>query len=892
MDGEREVINLKKIKRRLVTSAIILALAILAAVAIGIYSEYIQILEIGEKYTKIFWINLNMKIFAWITSFVFIFAIFLINGASLRSNLNNLNVAHPFRKFWVTVGIFFALSFLFSGVFGAQFAEKILLFNNSQSFNLADPIFHKDIGYYVFQRPFLMAIANSATQIMGITILINLLVYFTCYIQKMGAKLQTLWNINTSRAIATHNIATVLLFFAIKALTFQFQAEDLLTNVNSNFTGAGFTDINIWLHYYRIVPYVLLGVVVLSIVFLVRNRAKLTLATILVYPGFYIAFALAAGIIQTTVVLPNEAVRESQYINDAIRFTKAAYNISDNLQKSQFDIDNKLTASDIVENRQIIDNIRITDYEQNIRTLNQIQNIRGYYTFMNSDITTYDINGAKTACYVSAREINTYNLPSSAKNYINLKMKYTHGMGVVMSAVSQITSEGQPATIIKDIPTRSIDGAPQIIEPRIYYGENTTDYAIVGTKSGEVDEVAGDGYKYQGYSGIKLDFWNRVLFALRNADFNMLISGQITSESRLLLNRQIVQRAQKAFPFLDISDDPGLVITDDGYLVWVLDGYTKTNAFPYSEKTADFNYIRNSVKILIGAYHGTVSAYIMDDKDPIINAYAKMYPGIFEDGPLPTNVSGHIRYPEYLFTIQAEKLAKYHVTDSLTFFQRDDLWTFANRKTNSEKSAPVGAYFCLIQLENEAELVGILPYTLVNKENLVGWLAVRCEYDNYGKMVLYNFPEGRNIYGTYQIENKIDTDPEISKNLTLWGQGGSQVIRGNIIVVPIANSLLYVEPVYLTAGKDGISEVKGVVVAFEDKVVMADTLDNALGQLFGIYRPDIDENIGTKNAISAVTDAWKKYQQAASSGDWEVAGRYLSELRQLMPQLEAYGLEL
>jgi len=883
---------MKKIKRRLITTGIITALAVLAAIAIGIYSEYIQILEIGERFTKIFWINFNMNVFAWIVSFVFVFGVFLCNGMFIRTNLNNSNVRHPFRKMWPTVGIFFALSFFFSGIFGAGFTEKILLFNNSQGFDLADPIFHKDIGYYVFQRPFLMAICNSAVQVVGITIVINLIMYFLYAIQKLERPVSSLWNLNTSRNIATHNIASVLLFFIIMAFTFQFKAENILFGANSNFTGASWTDINVWLLYYKLVPFVLVGVVIASIAFLMKGRAKGTLLSILTFPAFYIAFALTAGIVQTTVVLPNEAVRESEYINHAIDFTKEAYNISDNLTKTQFEIDNKLTAADIQKNQQIIDNIRITDYNQNIRTLNQIQNIKPYYSFLNSDITTYNVNGMKTACYVSAREINTYNLPPAAKNYINLKMKYTHGMGVVMSAVSQITSEGQPATIIKDIPTRSIDGAPQIVEPRIYYGENTTDYAIVGTKSGEVDEIVGEGYKYQGQAGIKMDFWNRVLFSLRNADFNMLISEQITSQSRLLQNRQVVQRAKKALPFLDISNDPGLVITDDGYLVWVLDGYSKTDSFPYSERTKDFNYIRNSVKIIVDAYQGTVSAYIMDSDDPIIKAYAKMYPNVFEAGSLPGNMKDHIRYPEYLFTIQAEKLAKYHVEDSLSFYQRDDLWAFANRKAAGDKATPVEAYYSLINLDSSVELVGILPYTIVNKDNLISWLAVRCEYDNYGKLVLYRFPEGQNIYGTYQIENKIDNDPEISPKLTLWGQGGSQVIRGNIIVVPIENSLLYVEPVYITSGENGISEVKGVVVAFGDRVVMADTLPGALGQLFGISHSETNDNIGTKNAIASVTQAWNRYNAAASRGDWEAAGIAMAELKRLIPQLEAYAGEL
>jgi len=885
----------KRTKRKLIIAAILIVIAVLAAVAIGIYSEYIQILEIGAKFTKIFWINLDMSVLAWVISFVFVAAVLLINAFILRSNLNNANIHHPFRKLWVTILVFGLLALLFSGIFGANFSNKILLFNNSQYFGYGDPIFYKDIGYYVFQRPFLLSIVNAVIFLTAFTIIINVLAYFFFYIRQTGSKLRALWSINLSKGIATHVLASVLLYFLAQALQFKFAAENMLTANNGTFTGATFTDVNVWLLYYKIAPYLLLAVVLVAIGFLMKSKAKATIITIFVFPVFAVVFTLVAGMVQGMIVLPNEAVKEAPYIDNAIRFTKQAYNIADNnLTTDQYPVDYNLTAKDIQNNQQIVDNIRVTDYDQNIGILNQIQNIRNYFSFFSSDITTYNINGAKTACYVSPREINTSNLPAAAKNYINLKMKYTHGIGVVMSPVSQITSEGQPATVIKDIPTRSIDGAPQIVEPRIYYGENTTDYAIVGTKDGEFDEIDGDGYKYVGGSGIQLNFWNRVLFAIKNADINLLISGQITNDSHLLINRQVVDRAKKALPFLNIDSNANLVVTDDGYLVWVLDAYTTTDAYPYSEYNGDYNYIRNSVKITVDAYNGTVKAYIMDNTDPIINAYKKMYPGVFEDGSLPDTIADHISYPESLFTIQAQMLAKYHVTDANTFYQRDDVWAFATRKSTDDKPVPVDPYYSLVQLENDSapELVGMMPYTLVNKENLVSWLAVRCEKDNYGKMVLYTFPTDQNIYGTYQIENKIDTDPDISKNLTLWGQGGSSVVRGNITVVPIDQSLLYVEPIYITSGGNGISEVKGVVVAFNDQVIMADTLPNALTQLFGVKQPTVDDNAGAKSAIQSVTDSWDKYQQAAASGDWTTAGEALNELKDLIPQLNAYGGDL
>jgi len=889
---------LKNAKRGAIIAVIIAVLVVLGAVALTIYVNYIQIKEIGEQFTKIFWINLNMGVLAWIISFVFVFAVLLINGFLLRTNLNNSNVGHWFRKRWVVVLVFGIVALLLSGIFGHDFAQKILLFNNSVSFGVGDPIFYKDIGYYVFQRPFLIDICNSAAFIVAFSFFVNIFAYFFFYIQKTNSKISSLWRMDQAKGIATHVIATVLLFFAIKALSFQFSAQSLLTQSGSIFTGAGYTDVHVWLLYYRIAPYVMLAVVVVAIAFLMASKTRATIATILVFPVFMIAFGIVATLVQSFIVSPNEAVKESPYIQNAINFTQAAYNIdSQNLTSQVFPVDNSITAKDIANNGQIVNNIRITDNDENIQTLNQIQNIRNYYSFFGSSITTYTINGAKTACFVSPREINTGNLPASAKNYINLTMKYTHGLGVVMNPVSAITSEGQPDTVIQNIPPTSINGATAITQPRIYYGQNTTNYAIVDTKNGEMDDISGDGYQYSGSAGIKLSFWNRVIFTLDKGDFNILISGQITSDSKILPNRQVVQRAQKALPFLQIDSDPSLVVADDGTLVWVLDGYTSTNAYPYAEYTGEINYMRDAVKVLVDAYNGTVTAYIIDPTDPIIQAYNKMYPGVLQSGPLPVTIINHISYPEALFSIQANILTKYHVSNPLDFYQKDDLWAVATEKTSDDsKTQPVDPYYCMIQLDNatEPELVAMLPYTMAGKDNLASWFAVRCESANYGQMVLYTFPDGQNVYGTSQVENTIDTDPTISKDLTLWGQGGSSVVRGNIMVIPIKNSLLYVEPIYLTSGTNGISEVKGVVAAFNGQVVMQDTLSDSLASLFGAHAVNTteDQNVGAKQTINQIATLWQQYAAAEANGDYATAGSVLAQLNTLIPQLQAYAGQL
>ncbi|MDR1101084.1 MAG: UPF0182 family protein [Clostridiales bacterium] len=876
-------------KKTLILLGIIAILTAMCMYFLNLYANYIQIYEIGSAFTRIFWIDFNMNVIVQLAVFIFIFVLVFINWIIIRGNIASIdqNRATMNKIFPIIMGSFL-IAFALAGTFGHSLAEKYLLFANSEWFNLGDPIFHQDVGYYVFQRPFMLAITDAIVGIMQFLIFFNVIAYILLYMRAD----QKLKNIKNERNIITHVIISIILFFLARATTYKFQAEQILTEQGREFVGAGYTAIKVWLTYYNIAPYLLLAVVISTILLVTRFKIRAAVATIAVYPAVWVVTALLAAVVQAFIVLPNEAMKELPYISNNIEFTRAAYNLNgSNMIEENFEIDYDITVSDIMQNMGVVSNIRVTDYNQNLRTLNQIQNIRNYYQFVNADISAYELNGQKTAVYLSAREMNQMNLDVSAKNYINTRMKYTHGLGVVMNPVSAITSEGQPYTIIKDIPTRSIDGAPLVNQPRVYFGETTNDYVIVGTKDGELDDIEGDGYQYAGQAGIQLNFANRLLFAARYTDLNMLISSQVQSESRLLTNRNVVKRAKMALPFLEIDSDAHITVDDNGGLKWILDGYTTTAEFPYAEFEGNFNYIRNSVKIVVDAYEGTVKAYIIDKNDPVVKAYARMYPGVFERDDLPAAQALHMRYPEWLFTIQADMLCKYHITDPTEFYQRNGMWAIANEKTDDKKTQPVQAYYSLVNIDKGEEMVAMIPFTLVNKENLAAWLAVRCEGE-YGQLVSYVFPSGQNIYGTYQIENKIDTDPNISRDLTLWGQGGSQVVRGNMLVVPIKNSLIYVEPVYLTSGDKGISEVKGVVVAYGDQVVMEPTLEKALATLFGVNEPKYEENEGIKSAIEKTVQSFGKYKAAQQQADWEAAGSALKDLDDNMRELEAYAGEL
>ena len=487
--------------------------------------------------------------------------------------------------------------------------------------------------------------------------------------------------------------------------------------------------------------------------------------------------------------------------------------------------------------------------------------------------------------------------------YVNRKMRFTHGYGVVISPVNEVTAEGQPEFLAKDIP-QSVTSAFNITQPRIYYGEaDNEDYVIVNTNQKELDYAQGQQefeHSYTGYGGIQLNPMVKLLYAIKYGDLNMLTSGYITSDSRLLINRSVVERVKTAVPFLDFDEDPQISIDNNGRLKWVIDGYTKTRYYPYSQRTDDFNYVRNSVKAVVDAYDGNIELYVIDQEDPIIQTYSRMYPGIFKFESLPGGLSEQIRYPDWLFQVQADIYKKYHTSDSLTFYSKSDVWDIAREKigVNSEIK-PMQPYNNMVTIDSEPEVLLMLPYTLENRDNnLVGWLGVRTDASNYGKFVSYKFPTGKHVYGTLQIENKIDNDPAISKEMTLWNEGGSTVMRGNLIMVPIADQILYVEPLYITSqNQASLPEVKRIILAYGDKIVMENTLDAAIDAMFSTTLNESGNTQEEDHVLSQVIDnekflikkAIEKYNETKGylqGGDWENYGKAMKELDDIMTSLE------
>lgn len=912
--------------KRIGIAVLVLAVLIFAGIfVVNLYMDYMEVLELGQKFTSVFWTTMGVKLITQAVSFVLVFLLFFANtmliGRSLRDASSPMLSVIDKTIFKLILSV--AVSLIASSFISETVYERYLMFANSVSFQLVDPIFGNDIGYYIFTRPFMAALVDSASAVWMVAAIYCLLFYLVVYAVNGLLHFDKL---TLNKPMIVHNVVNIAVFFIIKAVTYKFKSEEVLYSSIGEVAGAGFTDINIWYNFYRIAPFLLLGIVAVSMFFLLRGRIKAMIITGAVYPVSLAVVALVAVAVQGLVVSPNEAIKERPYLEHNIKYTRMAYNI-DAVTEMEFPADNTLTKADLEANADTMQNIRILDFASTQTAINSLQGIRNFYRFKDVDVAKYDINGHPTLVSIAAREMDKSNLDKTAKTYVNQVFRFTHGFGAVMNPLNAVTDEGQPQFLIKDIPPVSEPGAPEITQPRIYYGEvDDDDYVIVNSTLKELDYAEGSSeveYSYDGAGGIRLGWFNRLLYSIKNGDFKMLISQYVTGDSKIMINRNVRKRLQKAAPFLTFDDDPYLVIDGGGRLQWVVDAYTTSNYYPYSQSYEGVNYIRNAVKAVVDAYDGTIRLYVIDQNDPMIQCYRKMFPKIFEDEPLPQDIAAHTVYPEKLFQLQAEVYAKYHVSNPNTFYNKSDLWEFGKEKYGSEVQS-IQPYYNLAQVDGLGEgqqCIVMMPYTLTNKENMVAWLAASCEPENYGRLVAYQFPRGKNVYGTLQIESRIDNDPTISREMTLWGQGGSTVVRGNMLVVPIKDSLLYIEPVYITTktAQNGaaIPELKRVAVAYNDRIVMEPTLQRALEVLFEGRTPTgpvatlTTEGDGTASpqepteteqpeegeatpgvpldeVIDKITDGYYNAQNYSAKGDWNGFGENMQRLDEAIKELEKF----
>jgi len=867
----------------------------------GIYTEWLWFSSLG--YSSVYATILQTKVLVFFIAAI-IFCLLLLGNLVLATRMAPQSATHYWP--WAIISgiqrivkwnVIFGTS-LFSLIFGlvAQGNWQLFLrFFSGQPFGISDPVFHKEVSFYVFSLPFLQFLRGWLVGALIVILLATAGVYLLSYAVQRR-------KFDFSRAVMIHIGTLVIAILGLFAWGYWLGIWELVFSSQGVVFGAGYTD----MHAKLPAQWILLATVVVFILIIVASILRRNFRWPLYGLGLWIAVAIVVGgifpgLLQRFQVQPNELVREAPYIEYNIEFTREAYGLN-RIEEQSFPAEDTPTAQDITENELTIYNIRLWDPRPLKDTYNQIQSIRLYYDFNDVDIDRYTIDGKYRQVMLSARELTAEKLPSQAQTWVNRKLQFTHGYGVALSPVNEISSQGLPELLVKDIPPV---GDFSIEQPQIYYGEKTNDYVITRTRTQEFDYPKGDDNvygTYQGTGGVNLNgFMRRLAYAWQLGDLNILISGELNPESRVLYYRNISERVNHLAPFLALDKDPYLVIME-GRLFWIQDAYTITDRYPYSEPISNnLNYIRNSVKAVIDAYNGSVTFYVTEPEDALIKTYQVIFPDLFMPvEEMPDALRVHIRYPEDMFDIQASMYRSYHMRDARVFYNKEDLWAVP-REVYAGNEQLLEPYYIIMRLPNEEkeEFMLILPFTPANKNNTIGWLTARCDGENYGKLLAYRFPKERLIYGPSQIENRIQQDTVITEQLALWGRGGSRVIRGNLLLIPIGKSNIYVEPVFLQAEAGGLPELKRVIVSAGDRVVMEPTLQESIAAIFGKVaapaapaampsapvKPTAPVTTEIAQLIEEARQHYDQAQQYLKDGDWASYGEELDALESVLDRL-------
>jgi uncharacterized protein len=889
----------RPLKRIIIAAVVLMAL-------LGVISGWIQkglwMRQLG--YSSVFWTLLGVRLGLFCVAFVVAFLYLWINlrvaaknGTTFRAaNLTSESTvaAQPgiqippavLKLAMGTIAVFAAL--IFAVVFYAQW-DTYLRFRFGGSFGLSDPLFGVDIGFYLFRLPFFELLQSSLTGLTLITLLAVLVFYGYFGLLRLGrgGRMEGL----SAKAVRHLSI----LFFVLVASWgwgFYLDHYELLYSTQGVVYGAGYTAD----HVTRIAFWMMAGASAALCALLMLNLFRPRLrAIVLIGSGIYVALYLIAvlllpALFQRFVVQPNELARETPYLQDNIGFTRRAYGL-DVIQETSYPALSDLTSEMIARNEDTIQNVRLWDWRPLLQMYQQAQEIRLYYQFYQADVGRYHLPDGYHQVILSTRELSA-ELPAQAQTWVNQKLQFTHGYGLVMSFVSKAIGGGFPQYVIENIPPESAYGL-KINQPSIYYGEVMPGYRIVATGIKEFDYPKGNENvytSYRGTGGIPLDsLWKRLLFTWTQSDINILLTTYLRPESRIQIWRSVHERVQQIAPFLRLDQDPYAVVSE-GKLYWIQDAYTVSDHFPYSNPHAagfaeELNYIRNSVKVVVDMYDGTVRFYVMDPTDPVLAVYRRAFPGVFMDlDQLSADLKTHLRYPEDLFSVQADLYRTFHMTVPQVFYNREDLWVLPN-ETYAGNVAPMKPYYILMKLPGSDQLEYLLmtPFTPQNRDNMISWMAARCDFPEYGKMLFYQLPKEKLIYGPMQIEAMIDQNTTISQQLTLWDQKGSRVIRGNLIPVPIENSFLYVVPVYLTAAGTDFPQLKRVIVISGDKVAMEPTLDEAIQSVFGTQQPQkATQALSRGPEWGLAKTQFDKAQKAMQQGDWETFGKAMEALKRLL----------
>lgn len=703
-------------------------------------------------------------------------------------------------------------------------------------FGEMDPIFGRDVAYYVFTLPTLQLFIDLVSGALMLSLLVLVLpIYFA-----RGDISMRLGKLRVERSVETHASVLIALLLLIQAARLIFvMSPSLLFGTHGPLQGASLADLTIQLPAYRALAFLL--VVGAGYMLWGARNGRLIRATVIVVGGYFVSSLLFTAVVpsvyQRLVVQPNELARETPQIVHHIAATRRAWGL-DKVQLRELEGDQVLSAQDLEANRATIQNVRLWDREPLLQTFGQLQAIRTYYEFVGVDDDRYIINGEMRHVLLSARELDASSLPT--RTFVNEHLTFTHGMGLTMAPSNEVTSEGLPVLLVKDLPPAASIELP-ITRPQIYFGELSTSYVLAPSRQREFDYPSAEGDEavystYSGGAGVPINaMWRRALFAMRFRAINILLSQDFTDDTRIIFHQNVRERAQKALPFLNFDPDPYLVVTDSGHLKWILDAYTATSRYPYSARTGDgTNYLRNSVKVVIDAYDGDLRAFMSEPDDPMVQTLAKIYPGLIRPlDELEPGLRRHVRYPEALFSTQTQLYATFHMTDAETFYHREDQWQIPAAQRGGVTSGYQRHIVMRLPGEAAAEYILMRPFTPRQKDNLAAWMVARSDGEHYGELISYRFPRQSLIFGPSQITSRINQDTEVSRQVSLWDQGGSEVIRGELLVIPIEAALLYVQPIYLRASGGKIPELKRVVVAHEGRVVMEETFDRALQTMFG-----------------------------------------------------------
>jgi uncharacterized membrane protein (UPF0182 family) len=785
------------------------------------------------------------------------------------------------------------------GLYASSHWEEWLLFQNGQPFGQADPIIGRDVGFYVFTLPFLEAVHSYFLALGGFAAAATLGVYvLTGAIDLAGGRGTVI-----SASARTHLSAIAAALFLILAFGAYVDVPRLFTASAGIIHGVANVDAVVRIPALRVLAVVSLVGAGLALLQMRSASWRPLIVGAVLYVAVSVVSGVAAALMQRFVVAPNEQARETPYIEHNIKATRAAFAL-DNVEERELSGDALLTRQDIDGNRATLGNVRLWDHQPLLQTFSQIQEIRTYYDFVTVHNDRYQIDGEYRQIMLSARELNSQALPN--RNWINEHLTFTHGYGVTLGPVNQVTPEGLPVLFIKDLPPQSSVGL-RIEEPGIYYGQLSNDHVFVKTKAREFHYPRGDDNvytTYEGNGGVPIsNLLRRLLFSIRFRSMKLLLSEDINSESRVLFHRQLSDRVARIAPFLRYDPEPYLAITN-GRLVWIQDAYTVSNGYPYATPAVNgINYIRNSVKATVDAYHGTVTFYLIDEADPVAGTLAAAFPGLFRPlADMPEDLRTRLRYPEGIFTMQAAMYSTYHMTNPAVFYNKEDLWEVPaiDAQPQSQTMQP---YYTIMKLpgERSPEFIQMLPFTPARKDNLASWMVARSDGEHYGRMLVFQFPKQKVVFGPRQIVARINQDQAIAPQITLWNQQGSEVLQGTLLVIPIEESLLYIRPLYLRSAGGRIPELKRVIVAYQNQIVMEETLDQALDRLFP---PDGDAKRPAvalptpPTAIEPETDAsdagdarwqraaehYRRALQAQREGNWAAYGEEIKRLGELLEQ--------